>query len=473
MTVDISQVEQAVIPNIWLSDGIYRNLLHLCDDLGHRFGGSDSEHQAAEYLRQKMVEYGLTNVHLEEFPMYTWERGDCEIMLTGPVERHLSTMAMPYCPSVDMEGDVVDVGEGEAADFERVGDAIRGKIVLTDAESGRPGGESKSHRTDKYRQAVDGGAIACVFLNLNPGLLHITGALYAKNPGGPNVEDHEAPIPGVGISWESGSLVRRMAERGPLKMRIKTNNKTVKSHSNNVVGDIRGGELANEIVLFGGHYDGHDVAQGAGDDAAGTLVGLEVGRVLAPFAGQFKRTIRIICFGCEEIGLLGSFHHADEYAKHPDEKLVWVMNLDSAGNGPGGYEHVNTTADPGLVPYFEQWAKDHHYAFEARSGLSAHSDHFPFFLKGYPSGSLASRNPNRGMIGRGFGHTEADTVDKVNLRGLQMCAIFAARVAATLANDTEFAPPSRSQDEVRALLEEKNQADLLEHHWGRDNRADV
>ena len=68
-------IERHVLGNIWTSGEIYESLLYLCDDLGSRFGGSESEHKAAEFLQQKMKTTGLKNVHLEEFPVYTWERG--------------------------------------------------------------------------------------------------------------------------------------------------------------------------------------------------------------------------------------------------------------------------------------------------------------------------------------------------------------------------------------------------------------
>jgi aminopeptidase YwaD len=75
------------------------------------------------------------------------------------------------------------------------------------------------------------------------------------------------------------------------------------------------------------------------------------------------------------------------------------------------------------------------------------------------------------MIGRGYGHTEADTVDKVTIRGLQMSAVLVARLAARMADDDEFPAKPRSQDDVRSMLESKEMDHFLEHHWGRANRV--
>ena len=76
-------------------------------------------------------------------------------------------------------------------------------------------------------------------------------------------------------------------------------NKTFASTSRNVIGEIVGSEHPDEVVLMGGHFDGHDIAQGAGDDGAGTITGLEAARVLVPHKGKLKRTVRVICFGSE------------------------------------------------------------------------------------------------------------------------------------------------------------------------------
>ncbi len=468
---DLHAIDRQITGEAWTSDRTYRNLLRLCDDFGHRFGGSDAEHQAASFLEQKMNEYGLRDVEQQRFPMYSWSRGNCLLAMSEPVERSFSAISMPYTGSGNFEGEVVDVGEGEADDFARIGDRARGKIVLTDAETNRPG-ESKSHRTDKYQRAVEAGAIACIFLNQNPGMLHISGALYAQKPGGDEATDHEAAIPGIGISYEAGSAIRRLSERGTPRVRIRVENTTFLSRSANVVGEIPGGELADEVILLGGHYDGHDVSQGASDNAAGAVVALEVGRLLAPFAGQLRRTVRIVNFGCEEIGLLGSWYNASTYADGKTGKTLRLMvNLDGAGRGQGGQDILSSTADPSLERYFAKLAKDRNIKLDTRTSLSVHSDHFPYFMAGFPSVGINSRDATAGMIGRGYGHTEADTVDKVHLRGLQSASMVVALLAAAVADDPEFPGERIDQDEITSRLREGHQERFIEHHWGRANRV--
>jgi aminopeptidase YwaD len=467
-------LERALIGDIWTSDEAYRTLRELCDDIGHRYGGSESEKQGAEFLRRRMTAYQLQNVRVEEFPMAGWERGAAELRMVAPVEREFSCIAMPYCPAADLTAELLDAGDGEEEDFERLGDQVRGKIVISAAEKTRKGGARSSHRNDKYGWAVERGAAAHIFINQNPGMLHITGSITGRNPGGSTAADREAPIPGVGVSWEHGSAILRLAERSdaPARMHLKLTNRTFESTSQNVIGEIVGSEKPDEVILMGGHYDGHDISQAAGDDGAGAVVGLEAARALAAFKGQLKRTVRVICFGYEELGLGGSWTHAERYdASDNGEQLRLALNLDGAGRGAGGQEQINVTADAALQTWFAGLAETLHYDFETRNRLSAHSDHYPFFLAGYPSATLNSRDSTAGMIGRGYGHTEGDTVDKVTLRGLQMGAAFATRVAIELANAEPFPAQRRDQNAVRAELERANMTNFLEHHWGRDNRA--
>ena len=82
MAESVREIERQILGEIWTSGDMMESLRYLCDDLGSRFGGTESEHRAAAYLQAKMREYRLQNVHLEEFPVSAWERGACELTLT-------------------------------------------------------------------------------------------------------------------------------------------------------------------------------------------------------------------------------------------------------------------------------------------------------------------------------------------------------------------------------------------------------
>lgn len=453
-----AQLERQLIGDIWTSDEPYRNLLELCDGIGNRWAGSASEHRAGEFLRDKLQDYGLENVRLEPVEFGAWERGEATLQMTAPVEKAFSCVALPYCPADEIEADPIDVGAGEEEDFQRLGEAVRGKIAVCAAETnplGRPAGKL-SHRTDKLRRAVDAGAVAFIFVNQNPGLLHITGGIGAAG-GKP------APIVGIGVSWETGSAILRLAKRGaaPARLRVKTGGRFFANVSYNVVGEIPGATRPGELVLAGAHYDGHDISQGALDDGAGTVVCLEAARVLAALPRErIGRTIRFVLFCGEEVGLFGSWAYT---AAHEDEavRTRFMLNLDTAGRGKGGSEALTLTGAPDLIPYFQDHAAAMKYAYPVRHDFNSHSDHFPYALRGIPTGTLSSPDDTATLVGRGWGHTEADTVDKATLRGLQMASMVAARVLLQVARDDAFPGRRRTRDEVLAQVREAGLEDPL------------
>lgn len=454
---DLTAAERQLIGDIWTSSAPYDNLVELCDDIGNRWAGSASEHTAGEWLRDKLIAYGVQNVHLEPVEFGAWERGEAVLRMTAPVERNFSCVALPYCPAGEIEAELIDVGEGEEEDFTRLGDAVRGKIAVSAAETnpaGRPQGKL-SHRTDKLARAVAAGAIGFVFVNQNPGMLHITGGVGA--PGG-----KPAPVIAVGVSWETGSAILRLAQRGAgARLSIRTGGRFFDNVSYNVVGEVPGSDKANELVITGGHYDGHDISQGALDDGAGTVVCLEAMRALAALpAGTLSRTVRCVLFCGEEVGLFGSWAYTAAHADESD-RTRFMLNLDTAGRGKGGSESLQLTGAPDLIPYFQAHSRAANYDYPVGHRFQSHSDHFPYALRGIPSATLSSPDDKSALVGRGWGHTEADTVDKATLRGLQMASVLTARVLFRVATDPEFPGRRRTRDEVLAQAREAGLEDRL------------
>ena len=118
----------------------------------------------------------------------------------------------------------------------------------------------------------------------------------------------------------------------------------------------------------------------------------------------------LILFCGEEVGLFGSWAYT---AAHADEsaRTRFMLNLDTAGRGRGGSESLQLTGAPDLVPYFQSHALGAKYAYPVNHRFQSHSDHFPYALRGIPSATLSSPDDKSALVGRGWGHTEADTVD--------------------------------------------------------------
>jgi Iap family predicted aminopeptidase len=322
--------------------------------------------------------------------------------------------------------------------------------VIAAAETDPAGSASKklAHRTDKLRFAVDAGAAGMIFVNQNPGLLHITGGI-ASPGGGP------AAIIAVGTSWEHGQTILRLARRGGGVARVRISvggSFNPDNVSFNVVGEIPGARFPDELVLAGGHYDGHDISQAALDDGAGAMVALEAARVLAALPPEaIGRTIRFVLFCGEEVGLFGSWAYTADHAGEV-ANTRFMLNLDGAGQGKGGAEALVISGRPELLPYFEELAAQTHYTLKITDELHSHSDHFPYAIQGIPTASLHSPDDSATMVGRGWGHTEADTFDKATLRGLQMGAMAAARLLLLVAADDAFPGERKTREDLQEQL---------------------
>lgn len=447
-----AQHHRQLIGDIWTTDEPLRNLEELCDVIGSRWAGSESERRAGEFLKAKLEGYGLRNVRLEPVPFGAWTRGHATLELTSPIAKAFSCLALPYSPAGDVEAELIDAGNGEREDFDRLGDAVRGKVVIAAAETNAAGTRSKklAHRTDKLRFAVDAGAAGMIFVNQNPGLLHITGGIGA--PGGA-----PAAIVAVGTSWEHGQTILRLAHRngGAVRVRLSTGGAFDPANvSYNVVGEIPGSRHPEELVLAGAHYDGHDISQAALDDGAGTIVALEAARALAALPPEaIGRTIRFVLFCGEEVGLFGSWAYTADHAAET-ASTRFMLNLDGAGRGKGGAEALAISGRSELVPWFEELARRTHYALKITDELNSHSDHFPYAIRGIPTATLSSPDDSTTLVGRGWGHTEADTVDKATLRGLQMSAMATARLLLEVAGDDAFPGAIKSREELEAQLSE-------------------
>ena len=448
--LDLQVIDRAVAADALTSDETYRNVLALCDEVGIRFGGTEGEHRAARLLQQKMEEYGLENVHLEELAYTGWRRGPASLEVVEPFGQSMTVIGLPYTPSADLVGDVVSVDQGEPEDFARLADQIAGKVVLCLAETTPPPGKKSSHRREKYLRAVEAGAIGFLYVSQNPGQQLVTGSLTAAHP---------AELPAVAVSLEDGETIRRALRRGAVKVHLRIEASFPSVVSYNVLGDVPGRDRARHVVV-GGHYDSHDIAVGAQDNATGTAVALEVGRVLAPYRGRLPATVRVVCFAGEEIGLLGSWEYTRRHASELDD-LAFMLNLDSIGRAMPGREVLRLMGAADLADYFTAAATAMRYPLGVENHGSAYSDHFPFVMSRIPTGSLVSTDPSANLVGRGWGHTASDTVDKVQPLPLQIAAMLAARIVLRVAADQEWPGRRRTPEEVDQLLEAEGLTEYL------------
>jgi Iap family predicted aminopeptidase len=438
----MSRAEKAVLGEIWTSNRAYENLVYLCDRIGDRWAGSASERQAASFLADRAREYGIADVRFEDFDHKGWTRGPVKLEIVSPVARELAAIALPYTPAADLEAEAIWVGQGEEDDFKRLEGQIAGKIVLSAAESTPGPGQRSSHRREKFGRAIAAGAVAFLFVNQNPGMITITGSLAAGFP---------AEIPGLGLPKESGEYVVRLLKAEPVRLRLHVEASFAQTVSRNVLGRVGPATTDGPFLIISAHYDAHDVAVGALDNAAGTVVCLEAARALATVADLLPMPVQMALFACEEVGLLGAWYHAEQI-KAELARCRFVLNIDSAARGVPGNENLNLCAFPELIPYFEQLGRAMRYEIPVKDSLSAYADHFPFAVAGVPNCTMGASDASSGLIGRGWGHTPADTVDKVSPKALQATAATAARLLVRLAFDGEWPGQHKSREDVAATI---------------------
>jgi Zn-dependent M28 family amino/carboxypeptidase len=442
-------LDRKMLGEIYASDEIEKNFRALCDDLPHRFAGSENEKEGAGYVARAMRRYGLENVLQEKFPILGWERsGPSRLRVVSPAERELPCIALPYSPSTPTRGrklELLDLGYATPEEIEDKGSAVRGKAVLV--LLGQPVGYRRYHRAEKFGRVVEAGASAFVFQNSSPGDLEPTGSARFGR---------EAEIPAVGISQESGAYLGRLLEKKPVTILLRTAGTTRKMTSRNVVGDIPGKRA--ELVLLGGHLDTHDIAPGASDNTSGVVAVLECARVMRDAGVRPLRTIRFVAFGCEEHGLNGSEAYLDQHAEEiPRVRLM--CNVDTVpATLPMGVEYHLW---PRVDRFTGKAAAEMNRRMPVVQALSPYSDHFNFFLRGVPTCRIFSHGDPRRV--RGWGHTRADTLDKMDFQIVRSCVDLTARFLLRVADDPAWPLRQRSPGEVAEIAAWEGLDEVLEY----------
>ena len=435
--MDITTLDKSLIAEAWTSPDVYANLEALCD-FGSRFAGSPSELQSRDFIADRFRAYGLTDVRLDPFEYLGWWRGSCALNIVSPVQRALDSISLVYSPSTPSGGlraPIVDVGLGIEKEYARKGDSLAAKIVL--CSSANPEEGKAPHRREKYGRAVRAGAVGFVYMRHLPGGLPETGSLRPGQLG---------EIPAVAVSYETGFALKRLIEKGEVVVTLDVQNEAHPTTAWHVLGDVPG--QTGEAIVVGAHYDGHDISQGAMDDASGTCLMLELARLFGPSRRQLFRTIRFMGIACEELGVLGSTKFVQA---HPEQMrdIAMMINLDSAvGNGQKGFHFSGLEEVESLL---KRVAQETGYPLRLTERVVTASDNFPFFMAGVPAICMLAKENDHAM-GRGFGHTAMDTLDKVSERDIKECAMVAARVLLRLTGREEPIGRHRSPDEIKAIL---------------------
>lgn len=409
-------------------------------EVGPRLGGSAGEARAHRRVAEAFEQAGLRDIGEHCFDLVGWTRGSSTLALDDPKPLQLDCIALPGSPAESVNAEIVHLGHGLPADFESADIADKIVVVRSDVPDWF---EPWMHRREKYGLAIEGGASAFIFANHVEGCLPPTGSLG----GGTDVM---GDIPAVGVSMEVGERIRRFARTGTVRGTMSVQAEIGEATSRNTYGVV-GPEDGPELIVCA-HIDGHDISQAATDNGAGVAIMCDVANALAGREGLLQTRVRFVGFGSEELGLIGSQLWA---AEHDLSDVKAVVNLDGIGRGRNQVVYANR------IDHFrqivDQISDEFRHPIQWRRKFVLHSDHWPFVLRGVPGLMVAAASDEKG---RGFGHTFADTLDKVDIRDLREHAIRVTRLVEILsANDVEI--PRRDAAEIEEALREMGSEERL------------
>ena len=311
---------------------------------------------------------------------------------------------------------------------------VAGKIVLWDVhydslkaaagQSGAAYGEAVQYRAvGRSSAAVEMGAIASVVRSAGDGEFRLPHTGWSS----------DAQIPAAAVSAEDADLIARLALHGPVRIHL-----SLPTHlgsevqSYDVVGDLKGSEHPEQVVIVSGHLDSWDLGTGAIDDGAGVVVAMETAELLQRLHLRPRRTIRVIAWMNEEMGATGAAVYAKDHASDVANHVA-AMESDLGAEHPLGFHaKISDAAAQELSPVLDVLASFGANLIQ-RVPDSPETDIEPLSDKGVPAFGIWQN----GLKYFTYHHTPSDTLDKVVPEELRQNAACMAVMGYALANMTD------------------------------------
>jgi carboxypeptidase Q len=306
------------------SDHAYLRLSQLCDGIGHRITGSPQLDRAIAWAAAAMREDGLERVRLQPVRVPRWARGEERAEMVEPGPQTLSILGLGRSVGTPPGGITADVvAVSGFAELDSLPDsAVRGRIVLYDVPFTGYGATVRYRGTGAGRAAARG-AVAALVRSIGPV------SLRTPHTGAMSYVDSLPMIPAAAVAIEDATMMHRLLARGErVRVRLEMGAHTLPDTlSANVIGELRGRERPDEIVVVGGHLDSWDVGQGAHDDGGGCVISMEALRLMKRLDLRPRRTVRCVLWTNEEFGTAG----AKDYAESAGGRETHVAAVESDG----------------------------------------------------------------------------------------------------------------------------------------------
>jgi carboxypeptidase Q len=436
---------------------LYRTLT---DEIGARLTGSPAHVRAANWARDRFMEWGLTNPHLEPYEFGRgWDLEHISVEMTEPRYLPLIAYGEAWTPSTKgvVSGRAVYVGDKTASQIQAMAGQLRGAIVLThlpvtefvNGDRPQPGLDDRPVATGNPTLpqarsttptselmpilARAGAAVALRPSAYRDGTVGVLGSRNTANDA----------VPSIIVAGEQYNILARLAAGGhPVSLRVELRTRYVENDRNsyNVIAEIPGRDAAlrDQIVLVGAHLDSWHTASGATDNADGAVAVLEAARILRALGGEPRRTIRIALWSGEEQGLLGARAHLMQHFNTPaarDQLAVYLNDDPGSGKTLGFYMEGNGAAKA----IFDRWLeplKDLGATRNIMEGIGA-TDHVPFNEAGLPGFNVIKDFDAYDERTR---HTNDDFPERMSEDELKESAIFMATFAWQAAMSDEKIP---------------------------------
>jgi len=322
----------------------YKMLKELTKKIGPRLSGSPSASRAVKWAKEKLKRIGADSLWYQKMLVPHWVRGDSEkaILVSDKMDlgKQLNIASLGSSIGTDNDGLFEKVLEVHSFDeLDSLKDLVDGKIVFFNT----PFDQTLVNTFNAYSKAVQYrvyGASRAAKYGAAAVLVRSVTSLYDNVPhvGVMVYKDSVEKIPAAAISLEDADFLSDVLKIDPgAKIYLNLNCANLPEiPSYNVIGEIKGSEKPDEIILIGAHLDSWDKGEGAHDDGAGVVQALEVLYLFKNLGIHPKRTVRCVLYMNEENGSRGAKKYG-EYADTSKERHIAAIESDRGGFTPRGF----------------------------------------------------------------------------------------------------------------------------------------
>jgi carboxypeptidase Q len=401
----------------------WRRLAELTDTFGHRLSGTPQLNGAIHWAVEEMKRDGLENVHTERVMVPRWVRGRESAEIVEPARHAIVMLGLGDSVGTPAEGIQADVLIVRSfAELDARGAQMKGRIVLINApfttyEDTRPFRSNGPSRAARY------GAVAVLVRSVGPPGLRL------PHTGGLQYSSDAPQIPAAAITTEDADRLQRMADRGShIVVRLQMDAHVEPDvESANVIGELRGRERPDELVVIGGHIDSWDVGAGASDDGGGCVVTWEALRLMKKLGLRPRRTVRVVLWTNEENGGRGGLAYRDAHRSEL-RRHVLMLESDTGVFQPTGFGFTGNEAARSIVRTVATLL--HGIGADQVGPNGGGSDIDPSVRES----NIPSLSTEIGGDYFLIHHTPADTVDKIDPIDMAKCAAAVAVMTYVIAD---------------------------------------